>query len=458
MVPATTSLTGFSGETTWPLRQLRLLVTIGDVTHSTKAWMNFMIVKSLSPYNDIIGRPGLKAIQAVPSTVHGMLKFLTKEGITTIRSSLLIPAECASIDTSSVTPKRRRLTPPTLRLPYTQTSWIKKWWWGDQHRLNIREGCPPVRQKKMDQAPERTKAIQAEVQNLVEARIMREVYYHDWLSNQVMVKKHDGSWRMCVDFTNLNKACLQDCYPLLEIDGRSYLVPTWPNDYKSGALCWESVKLHTDRGRVTQEEPWTLFTDGLSCVDGSGAGLILTNPEGVEFTYALRFQFAASNNKAEYEALITGLRIATQIGVKNVQENVDSKLVANQVLGTYVAKEDNMIKYLEIAKGLVSKPFQSAKYRGKQMEPKQTTRLTADQETINATSVINAQLQAMIDQGVTAALAARDALSSTNGDDSHNSRTGVRKTERATHECTYTDFLKCQPLPFKGTEGVASLS
>nr|GEX77514.1 hypothetical protein [Tanacetum cinerariifolium] len=60
--------------------------------------------------------------------------------------------------------------------------------------------------------------------------------------------------------------------------------------------------------------------------------------------------------------------------------------------------------------------------------------------------------------GVTAALAARDALRSTNGGDSHNSGTGVRRTERAIRECTYTDFLKCQPLPFKGTEGVASLS
>nr|GEZ51875.1 reverse transcriptase domain-containing protein [Tanacetum cinerariifolium] len=87
----------------------------------------------------------------------------------------------------------------------------------------------------------------------------------------------------------------------------------------------------------TQEEPWTLFTDGSSCVDGSGAGLILTNPDRVEFTYALRFQFAASNNEAEYEALIAGLQIATQMGVKNVQANVDSKLVANQVLGTKIA-------------------------------------------------------------------------------------------------------------------------
>nr|GFA22404.1 hypothetical protein [Tanacetum cinerariifolium] len=52
----------------------------------------------------------------------------------------------------------------------------------------------------------------------------------------------------------------------------------------------------------------------------------------------------------------------------------------------------------------------------------------------------------MIDQGVTAALAARDALRSTNGDDSHNSGTGVRRTERAARECTYTDFLKSTAL------------
>nr|GEV85305.1 reverse transcriptase domain-containing protein [Tanacetum cinerariifolium] len=56
------------------------------------------------------------------------------------------------------------------------------------------------------------------VAKLVEAKIMREVHYHDWLSNPVMVKKRDGSWRMCVDFTDLIKSCPKDCYPLLEID------------------------------------------------------------------------------------------------------------------------------------------------------------------------------------------------------------------------------------------------
>ncbi|GJY12135.1 reverse transcriptase domain-containing protein [Tanacetum coccineum] len=107
-----------------------------------------------------------------------------------------------------------------------------------------------------------------------------------------------------------------------------------------------------------EEEPlpprWTLFTDGSSCVDGCGAGVILTDPGGVEFTYALRFQFEATNNEAEYEALIAGLRIAKKIGVQNLKVNVDSKLVANQVNGTYIAKETDMVKYLKRVKALAS--------------------------------------------------------------------------------------------------------
>ncbi|GJS59897.1 reverse transcriptase domain-containing protein [Tanacetum coccineum] len=101
-------------------------------------------------------------------------------------------------------------------------------------------------------------------------------------------------------------------------------------------------------------EPWTLFTDGSSCIDGSGAGLMLTNPEGAEFTYAMRFRFEATNNEPEYEALIVGLRIAEQMGVKSLQANVDSRLVANQVNGFYVAKESGMVQYLEKVKGLTS--------------------------------------------------------------------------------------------------------
>ncbi|GKB18592.1 hypothetical protein Tco_0852515 [Tanacetum coccineum] len=73
--------------------------------HSTRAWINFMIVRSLSPYNGIIGRPVIREIQAVPSTAHGMLKFPVDGGIVTIRSTILIPAKCATRVTLSEIPK-----------------------------------------------------------------------------------------------------------------------------------------------------------------------------------------------------------------------------------------------------------------------------------------------------------------------------------------------------------------
>ncbi|GJX70107.1 reverse transcriptase domain-containing protein [Tanacetum coccineum] len=101
-------------------------------------------------------------------------------------------------------------------------------------------------------------------------------------------------------------------------------------------------------------EPWILFTDESFCIDGSGAGLILTDLEGTKFTYALRFRFNATNNEAEYEALIVDLRIAEQIGVKNLQTHVDSRLVANQINVSYTAKEPGMMQYLEKVKMLAS--------------------------------------------------------------------------------------------------------
>ncbi|GJT01222.1 hypothetical protein Tco_0822391 [Tanacetum coccineum] len=66
--------------------------------------------------------------------------------------------------------------------------------------------------------------------------------------------------------------------------------------------------------------------------------------------------------------------------------------------------------------------------------------------------------KALIDQGVADALAARDVDRSMNGDDSHNSGTGVRRQAPLAHECTYPDFIKCKPLYFKGTKGVVELT
>ncbi|GJY21027.1 putative reverse transcriptase domain-containing protein [Tanacetum coccineum] len=90
------------------------------------------------------------------------------------------------------------------------------------------------------------------------------------------------------------------------------------------------------------------------------------------------------------------------------------------------------------------------------MAPKRATRSTPATIT-TTTSVTNAQLKALIDQGVADALAAHDADRSMNGDDSHNSGT-VRRQAPPARECTYPDFMKCKPLYFKGTEGVIELT
>ena len=85
------------------------------------------------------------------------------------------------------------------------------------HRLNVSPSYKLVRQKKKMFAPERDNAIKEEVQKLVTAEFIHKVYYPDWLVNVVMIKKANGKWRMCVDFTNLNKAFPKDSYPLLHI-------------------------------------------------------------------------------------------------------------------------------------------------------------------------------------------------------------------------------------------------
>nr|GEW53494.1 putative ribonuclease H-like domain-containing protein [Tanacetum cinerariifolium] len=99
----------------------------------------------------------------------------------------------------------------------------------------------------------------------------------------------------------------------------------------------------------TKTDIWKLYTNGASNEHGSKAGLILIDPEGAEYSYALRLNFANSNNDAEYEAQLAGLRVATKMKVKKMHAFVDSKLVANQVEGLYKAKGKKTKKYKEKA-------------------------------------------------------------------------------------------------------------
>nr|GEW91355.1 hypothetical protein [Tanacetum cinerariifolium] len=409
-------------------------------------------------------------LQAVSSAAHGMLKISVEGGIIILKSSMLVPLECVMV---SEPEGSLLVTKPMVeeRIKLADMTGVPRHI--VEHRLNVREGCSPVRKKKKRQAADINQAIQEEVGKLVEAGIMKEVHYNDWLSNLVMVKKHDGSWRMCVDFKDLNKACPKDGYPLPEIDWKisrnlkvyvddlviksrmedeivrdidetfktlreismklnpkkctfeveegmflGYKINTkglkvcpdksdfhWITEdedafkkmkqliaelpmltapmekeelivylaalketvsavlmieketkqmliyFVSRALMGPKINyismvklvlalVHAIKGQIlvdfiverpeedsldtlmTEEEklpePWILFTDGSSCTDGSGTGLILINLEEMEFIYALRFRFDATNNEAKYEALISELKIAEQIGEKSI--------------------------------------------------------------------------------------------------------------------------------------------
>nr|GEW95224.1 reverse transcriptase domain-containing protein [Tanacetum cinerariifolium] len=282
---------------------------------------------------------------------------------------------------------------------------------------------PAYKAEKKGHAPDRNKAIQEEVAKLVEAEIMREVHYHDWLSNPVMMAEEDeektyfhtsqgvfcytkmsfglknaeAPYQRLVDkafekqigrnlevyvddllikshmeheilrdidetFRNLRRINMKlNPKNACSTRKREHSWATWPRMSIRGQILADFITKRPNEEDPLMKtpaeevipEPWTLFTNGSSCLEGSGAGLILISPGGEEFTYALRFEFDASNNEVEYEALIASLRITKQIGVKNLVAKVDSRIVANQINKSYEAKEHSMIQYLGKAKAFI---------------------------------------------------------------------------------------------------------
>lgn len=98
---------------------------------------------------------------------------------------------------------------------------------------------------------------------------------------------------------------------------------------------------------LLQSPPWTLFTDGSSTTEGSGAGLVILSPDGEKFEYAIKFAFYASNNESEHEVFILGLHLCLTIDVKSLQVKSDSQLIAGQISKEFEVKEDNMKSYFD---------------------------------------------------------------------------------------------------------------
>ena len=91
-------------------------------------------------------------------------------------------------------------------------------WEVTEHTLRLIPGSKPAKQRLCRFNNERRRAIGKEIAKLLVARFIREVFHSNWLANPVLVKKKTGKWRMCIDYTGLNKACPMDHFPLPRID------------------------------------------------------------------------------------------------------------------------------------------------------------------------------------------------------------------------------------------------
>ncbi|XP_071709047.1 uncharacterized protein [Rutidosis leptorrhynchoides] len=248
------TLSRFSGESSWPLCRIELIVELADdknpelIRHEL---VDFYVVRSTSRYNALLGRNFIRHFNIIPSAVHGLIKFSTMGRVATIASHqttelcgsvvpISIPSMGEQLKRNIVIANRLHLdnrikidaglsaeTKAKLHSILSVNTDVFAWKESDmtgvprdiaEHKLNVNPSVTPIRQKMRHMALERSDWLCAKVDNLVRANILREVRYQTWVANPVLVKKADGNWRMCVDFKDINKACPKDNYPLPEID------------------------------------------------------------------------------------------------------------------------------------------------------------------------------------------------------------------------------------------------
>ena len=266
--PVNTHLWGFAGEKVLPLGSIQLVLTLGDPPCQATTTARFLIIDAPSAYNMLLSRPSLNALKAIPSVYHMMIKFPTINGVGMVRGDQRVARECYSasmkqkavdnIYLDELDMRDEVLTRPepseelesvlldddpkhhayigsklaedlkNLLIHFLrQNKDVFAWKQADMggidpavitHRLNVSPSFKPIKQKRRSFTPERQKAINEEVNKLLQAGAIREVEYPEWLANVVLVKKENGKWRLCIDFTDINKACSKDSFPLPRID------------------------------------------------------------------------------------------------------------------------------------------------------------------------------------------------------------------------------------------------
>jgi hypothetical protein len=263
---ATHPLCGFGGRQIVALGKITMLVTFRFVHNTRTEQVVFDIVDMEYPYNAIIGRGTLNAFEAIlhpaylcmkipsdqgPIAIHGSQEAARKAGGNWIDSKAIHNIDGAEAceqykyrrekAASANQPKPMLLCEDIAEQKVLLGSQLSEeqektlirylfnnkdvfaWSANDlcgvnkdviKHSLNVDPSFRPRKQKLQKMSDDKAEGARNEVKRLLSAGVIREVKYPEWLANTVMVKKANGKWRMCIDFTNLNKACPKDEFPL----------------------------------------------------------------------------------------------------------------------------------------------------------------------------------------------------------------------------------------------------
>ncbi|GKU94112.1 hypothetical protein SLEP1_g7642 [Rubroshorea leprosula] len=170
--------------------------------------VRFLVVKMASSFNIVIGRPTLTEIRAVGKTQ-------TPEAIP---QQISDNQQVMGVEIVDNRPENETRAAPVEDVEETSADMPGIPNSVSQHKLSTNPLKKPVAQKRRLFGGERLQAIKEEVMKLLQAGFVRKVDYCEWVANPVLVKKANGKWRMCIDYTNLNNAYPKDCYPMPSID------------------------------------------------------------------------------------------------------------------------------------------------------------------------------------------------------------------------------------------------
>nr|XP_009783704.1 PREDICTED: uncharacterized protein LOC104232252 [Nicotiana sylvestris]XP_016509345.1 PREDICTED: uncharacterized protein LOC107826826 [Nicotiana tabacum] len=186
IVPRCITLTGFNNAIEQTFGEIAQPVLAGGITLETM----IHIMDQDTTYNAIIGQPWIYAIKAIPSSLYQVIKFPTLRGYSASEESNSLPENAI---TSAKT---------------VHMSGIPKEI--STHKLNADPFYIPVRKVRRKFNSAINDAVREKVEKMLENGSIRELKYPQWVANVIMVKKKNGKWRMCVDFTDLNKARPKD--------------------------------------------------------------------------------------------------------------------------------------------------------------------------------------------------------------------------------------------------------